>query len=332
MLQERKARSRARAVTVGVLAVAISMVGLAGTVGTAGATWPGGDGRIAFDSDVSAPGTTLQIYSMRPDGSDRRLLTTEGTSGDPSWSPDGRRIAFDSDRDAPSRIYVMDASGRHVRDVNPDGNCSAYPSWSPHGGRIVFTHYPDSNCEGVPDLWIEWANGTHARPLTNTPNDRELKPEYSPDGTRIAFISHTSQPGTFTVDTIRPDGRGRRQITPLALDATYPDWSPDGRRLVVTSNADRDNSNVYVVRRDGSGLRPLTSLTTGDATKAVFSPTGRSVLYSSNATTDEFDLFVLDLRSRTTRRLTNTVPGGEYFSSWQPCGRHAWGGHGGTSH
>jgi TolB protein len=268
---------------------------------------------------------------MRPDGSHRRQLTSDGNSGDPSWSPNGRWLAFDSDRDAPSRIYVMDAAGRRVRDVNPDENCSAYPSWSPSGHEIIFSHYPDPDCEGAPDVWIEWANGTHARPLTTTPNDRELKPEFAPDGSRIAFLSHTAEPETFTVNTIRPDGGDRRQITPLALDATYPDWSPDSRWLVVSSNADRANSNIYVVRRDGSGLRPLTQQTTGDASKPVFSPTGRSILYSSNSASDDFELFVLDLWSHTTRRLTNTPEGGEYFSSWQPRGFHWWGDHGGWS-
>jgi Tol biopolymer transport system component len=188
----------------------------------------------------------------------------------------------------------------------------------------VFSHYPDPECAGSPDIWIEYADGTHARPLTNTADHRELKPEFAPDGTRIAFISHLSSPGTFTVDTIRPDGRDRRSITPLALDATYPDWSPDSRWLVVASNADRDNSNLYLVRPDGSGLRQLTRQTTGDASKPVWSPTGRSILYSTNATTDDFELVALSLRSFRTRRLTNTPEGGEYFSSWQPLSRHHW--------
>jgi TolB protein len=302
--------------------LAVALVGVAASVDTAGATWSGGVGRIAFDSDVS--GTSLQIYTMRPDGSDRRQLTRDGDSGDPSWSPDGRWLAFDSDRDAPSRIYVMDGAGGHVRDVNPDGNCSAYPSWSPNGREIVFSHYPDPECAGSPDIWIESADGTHARPLTRTTAHRELKPVFAPDGSRIAFISHLSRPETFTVDTIRPDGRDRRSITPAALDATYPDWSPDSRWLVVSSNSDRDNSNLYLVRPDGSGLRQLTHQTTGDATKAVWSPTGRSIVYSTNATTDDFELVVLSLRTSRTRRLTNTPEGGEYFSTWQPRVPHCW--------
>ena len=318
-----QARDFGRLLVIGSVTAAVSLIGLVGLQGTAGATWAGGNGRIVFDSDVS--GTSLQIYSMRPNGTDRRQLTTDGNSGDPSWSPDGRWIAFDSDRDAPSRIYVMDGAGRSVHDVNPDENCRAYPSWSPSGREIVFSHYPDPDCSGAPDIWIESANGTHARPLTHTLALRELKPEFAPDGSRIAFISHLAQPGTFSVDTIRPDGRARRQVTPSALDATYPDWSPDSRWLVVSSNADRDNSNIYLLRRDGSDLHQLTRQTLGDASKPVFSPTGRSVLYSSNAIADAFELFTLSLRSSRTRRLTTTPEGGEYFSSWQPRRPYSWG-------
>jgi len=296
--------------------LAMSTVALSGT---AQAAWPGGDGRIAFDSDVS--GTSLQIYSMREDGSHRRQLTTEGNNGDPSWSPDGRRLAFDSDRAGGSHIFVMDATGGRVRDVNPDGNCTAYPSWMPGGREIIFSHYPDPACIGAPDIWIESSDGTHARPLTNTPDDRELKPEASPDGSRIAFMSHTSAPGTFAVSTVRPDGADRRQITPLSLDATYPDWSPDSRWLVIASNADRSLSAIYVVRRNGTGLRQLTEPTSGDNSKPRFAPDGRSIIFSSNsATPDQFELFTLDLRSHQVRQLTNTPEGSEYFSSWQPHG------------
>ena len=143
-----QARDFGRLLVIGSVTAAVSLIGLVGLQGTAGATWAGGNGRIVFDSDVS--GTSLQIYSMRPNGTDRRQLTSDGNSGDPSWSPDGRWIAFDSDRDAPSRIYVMDGAGRNVHDVNPDENSSAYPSWSPSGREIVFSHYPDPDCSARP--------------------------------------------------------------------------------------------------------------------------------------------------------------------------------------
>ena len=40
----------------------------------------------------------LQIFTIHPDGTGRKQLTSEGQSGIPTWSHDGRRIAFMSIR------------------------------------------------------------------------------------------------------------------------------------------------------------------------------------------------------------------------------------------
>ncbi len=45
------------------------------------------------------------IYTMNIDGSDqRRLTTTPGFDGNPSWSPEGSRIVFASDGTNPIRL------------------------------------------------------------------------------------------------------------------------------------------------------------------------------------------------------------------------------------
>ena len=68
---------------------------------------------------------------------------------------------------------------------------------------------------------------------------------------RIVFGAVTAD-GSSQLFTVRPDGRGLRQITHVAGDAFHPDWSPDGRRIVYefgneTSCASR------VIKADGSG-------------------------------------------------------------------------------
>ena len=87
--------------------------------------------------------------------------------------------------------------------------------------------------------------------------------------------------------TIRPDGRGLRQITPWSRFAGEADWSPDGRSIafvthpLIVFNFDAVVSNLYTVRPDGRELRALTHFTTSDvrATQARWTPEG-SVIFT----------------------------------------------------
>ncbi|MBM3299553.1 MAG: PD40 domain-containing protein, partial [Deltaproteobacteria bacterium] len=90
---------------------------------------PRGD-RLAFTTRIEG---RFQICSIRPDGSDLRVLTTQGSNQDPAWSPDGRMIAFSSDRRGRREIFVMDARGEIQMPVSPIPGKA--PAWSPPSGR-----------------------------------------------------------------------------------------------------------------------------------------------------------------------------------------------------
>jgi len=75
---------------------------------------------------------------------------------------------------------------------------------------------------------------------------------FSPDGTRIAFISTLS--GKAQIYMANADGSGVRQLTTGSTNA-QPAWSPDGTRILFASNRDKKDENefeLYVMNADGT--------------------------------------------------------------------------------
>jgi Tol biopolymer transport system component len=93
-------------------------------------------------------------------------------------------------------------------------------------------------------------------------------PEFSPDGTRLAFNSLSGSGGLFVANA---DGSRQHRISRnYAID---PAWSPDGSRIAYISSA--RVGHVIVVNADGTGFRRrLTNDIYGDYSVS-WSPDGR---------------------------------------------------------
>ena len=108
------------------------------------------------------------------------------------------------------------------------------------------------------------ADGSHLRDLTrNLAQDGQ--PAWSPDGSKIAFVS--TRDGNAEIYVMRADGSGQRRLTrtPAAND-TAPVWSPDGTKIafMCTFGRPRIVTEICVVGADGRSARELTSRTEGD--------------------------------------------------------------------
>src|SRR6478609_1196500 len=118
------------------------------------------------------------------------------------------------------------------------------------------------------------------------------------DNGAIAFRRFLNVERTWgAIFTIRPDGRGERQVTnpPFGYVDRDQDVSPDGRKIAfqretVDCGADCNSSEVFVVNADGSQLRQLTEQAPGAVCGAAgtcnespaWSPDGRRILFHSN--------------------------------------------------
>ena len=93
----------------------------------AGPDWsPNGD-RIAYSA---LSDRRWQIFTVNPDGTDRRMLTRRGESEDPSWAPDGRHLVFSSIDAQGSTVWILDVRTGRSRPLTA-GRLDGLPDWSP---------------------------------------------------------------------------------------------------------------------------------------------------------------------------------------------------------
>jgi Tol biopolymer transport system component len=89
-----------------------------------------------------------------------------------------------------------------------------------------------------------------------------FRPDWSPDGTRIAFVS--IRDGDREIYVMAPNGSNLVQLTNNDNGEADPTWSPDGSRIAFASDQDGDYE-IYVMAADGTGLvRQLTHNTADD--------------------------------------------------------------------
>jgi len=181
--------------------------------------------RIAFDSTRSG---NVEIYIMNIDGSGVTNLTNHAAEdSDPAWSPDGTRIAFESFRDGNYAIYVMNADGSSLRRLTSDAESShRAPAWSPDGTRIAFHSYRAGGHDiaGTHDIYVMNADGSRVINLTNSPWADDDSPNWSADGTRIAFESNRL--GNADIYIMNADGSGVTILTRDQATDSHPVFSP----------------------------------------------------------------------------------------------------------
>src|SRR5204862_6375179 len=99
---------------------------------------------------------------------------------------------------------------------------------------------------------------------------RETDPMWSPNASRIAFVS--DRDGGLNVYVMSSSGAELRRVTDGRGLNWSPGWSADGSRITFTSNRDGKTSTIYSVALDGSGIKAITA---GEG--AASSPDGRTI-------------------------------------------------------
>ncbi|HYP01038.1 MAG TPA: carboxypeptidase regulatory-like domain-containing protein [Pyrinomonadaceae bacterium] len=169
----------------------------------------------------------------------------------------------------------------------------------PTTGTIVFTRQPPNT--NTTDIYSMKADGSNQTNLTSTPDQWEDEGRWSPDGTRIAFVSeHTD--GAVELAVMNGDGTNRQTLAGGMEWMFYPEWSPDSTKVVFNAY-NGAGSDIYVVNADGTGLTKLTTSIEND-TRPLWSPDGSKITFLSHNSDYTQQVYVMNADGTGRQRLT----------------------------
>jgi len=274
-------------------------------------------GQIAFYSHRDG---NIEIYTMRPDGSNQRRLTVnEYDDYSPAWSPDGARIAFLSDRDDANptqcahecfyQLYVINADGSDEHKLVETEFSVHHPDWHPDGTKLSFD--TEFNLQG--DIYVVNADGSGLQLLI----EDGFWADWSPDGAQIVFAS--KRDGNVEIYAADANGSNQRRLTENTRLDFFPAWSPDGRRIAF---ATMEQKQIFVMDADGGNEQQVTYQ--GKCEDPAWSPDGRQIAFQSSSD-GNFEIYTINVEdalqesgSVGSQRLTDN-PKGDLWPSWGPA-------------
>ena len=186
------------------------------------------------------------------------------------------------------------------------------PQLSPDGRRVIYVRkYADVFTDRrYSNLWIINSDGSQNRPLT-TGHYGDTAPRWSPDGTRVAYLS--DREGTPQIYVRWLDGGQTARLTNLGFPPSGPVWSPDGRQIAFTTFVAQEAPKVASLPAPPEGAKWAEPATTID--KLVYRYNGEGYLKPGYT-----HLFVVPAEGGTPRQISSGdfQHGGSAFNASDP--------------
>ena len=268
------------------------------------------------------------------------FTTSPQNANAPRWSPDGQFLGFISSRtsadgpagDAKPQVWVLSMSGGEARRVTNLKNGANSFQWSPDGNRLAcgsrtgpsdnradskdrsdVRHYSQIsykfNDTGWFDdrrshIWIVDAKTNAAKQITSGEDWNDADPQWSPDGTKVAFVSNRTgkeyeENRNSDVWVISAEGGALTKISDHDEADNSPRWSPDGKTIAFVGRVREDEHPKIWLAPSGGGAASALAAKNLDLIPSDldWAEDGRA-LYFQTGVKGETHLFRVDVISR----------------------------------
>ena len=164
------------------------------------------------------------------------------------------------------------------------------------------------------EIYVMNADGAAQTRITISPKSDDWNPNWSPDGSKIAFVSKRN--GISEIYVMNVDGSEPTRLTFNKSRDWDSTWSPDGSKIAFASRRDAD-FEIYVMNADGAEPTRLTFNDVPDW-NPTWSPDGSRIAFASERDGD-FEIYVMDADGTDQTRLTHSE-GIDTRPSWSPDG------------
>ena len=238
-------------------------------------------------------GMVSELFVVPAGGGEVKRLTFDHRNicGSLAWTPDGKEILFSSSRSGSPGIWRVSVSGGDPQLASGGSVNAISPAVSLKGNQLAYDQTLFQS-----DIWRLDLKGRKFRQGTPVPvigaTGLNIRPQYSPDGKKIAFQS--SRSGYSEIWVCDSDGSNCGSLTSLQGVAGAPRWSPDGHYLAFESHP-KAYTEIYVVEVGGDSPRLLTTFPGVDNGGPNWSRDGSWIYFYSNREHGLFQLWKVQL-------------------------------------
>ncbi|WP_423410323.1 TolB family protein [Heyndrickxia sp. MSNUG] len=186
--------------------------------------------------------------------------------------------------------------------------------------RLAFSYYQD----GREAIYVSEANGKNAKKVTKPTKGQHRDPEFSPDGSKLLFLSRNAE-GIQSLFITDQDGNNLKKLSSDAQHVSEAIFSKDGSQIYFSSMPAKDfkeweagtdeGFDLFSVDLDGKNLKQLTDDNRLAMESIALSPNGKEILFKDN--TDLYN-FNIEKEEVSFSKFTKLMPSEPFYLTLSP--------------